>query len=335
MSKIVFFCKDSKSNINLFEYYTQDIDALKDLGHEVVIVNRFIDIPFKFDVLFVWWWTYAFYPVILAKILRKPVIITGTFNFKFPDGFDGIDYFARPFWQRILIKFSVKSASLNLFVNNHELVNCTNYFKLKSSKYFPHIISADYLKEPNFENKKLELFNIAWSGKKNLIRKGVPELLEAIYILKKEGREIKLTLAGKRGDGIDYLHSLIKRYDINSLVTIVGEITKEEKISMMNSFAIFVQPSHYEGFGLAMAEAMGCGACIITCDVGAVKDVVGETGLYTVPGSPRDLADKIKIAIEDEQLRIKLQKMAFDRANNVFSYKKKLYSLDSFLNKLK
>ena len=335
MSKIVFFCKDTKSNINLFEYYTQDVDALKDLGHEVIIVNRFIDIPLKFDILFVWWWTYAFYPVFLAKILRKPSVITGTFNFRFPQGFEGIDYFARPFWQRILIKFSVKSATLNLFVNKHELINCTDYFKLKSSRYFPHIISDDYLKGANFENKKLELLNIAWSGKKNLIRKGVPELLEAVSILKKEGKEIKLTLAGKKGDGIDYLRSLIVKYNIDNLVTIVGEITKDEKIRMMSSSAIFVQPSHYEGFGLAMAEAMGCGACIITCDVGAVKDVVGEAGIYAIPGSARDLADKIKLIIEDEQLRIKLQKMAFKRANNVFSYQKKIYSLNSFLKDFK
>lgn len=335
MSKIIFFCKDSKSNIKLFEYYKQDIDALKDLGHEVVIVNRFIDIPLKFDILFVWWWTYAFYPVILSKVLNKPIIITGTFNFKFPKGFEGVDYFSRPWWQRFLIKFSVKFATLNLFVNKSELANCTNYFNLKSSKYFPHIISDDYLKGSDFTNKKLELFNIAWSGKKNLIRKGVPELLEAVYILNKEGVEMKLTLAGKKGDGMDYLCSLIKKYNIGNFVTIVGEITKEEKIRMMNSFAIFVQPSHYEGFGLAMAEAMGCGACIVTCDVGAVRDVVGDSGIYAVPGSARDLADKIKMVVEDENLRIKLQASAFERASSIFSYEKKLFTLDNFLKTLK
>jgi glycosyltransferase involved in cell wall biosynthesis len=333
MLKIVFFCRDSKSNINLFEYYKQDVDALRDLGHEVIIVNRFIDIPFKFDVLFVWWWTYAFYPVMLSKILRKPVIVTGTFNFKFPKDFAGVDYFSRPILQRILIRFSVKAASLNLFVNHHELLNCTEYFKLKSSKYFPHIISNDYLNE-SLEDKQVELFNISWSGKKNLIRKGIPELLEALYILKNEGLEIKLTLAGKKGDGIDYLYSLVDKYNLSASVSIVGEITKEEKISMMSQFAIFVQPSHYEGFGLAMAEAMGCGACIITCDVGAVKDVVSNCGLYAEPGSAKDLADKIRIAIENDELRKKLQKMAFQRASSEFSYNKKLVTLDKLLTEL-
>lgn len=333
MLKIVFFCRDTKANINLFEYYKQDIDVLQDLGHEVIIVNRFVEIPFRFDVLFVWWWTYAFYPVLLGKILGKPVIITGTFNFKFPKDFSGIDYFSRPLLHKILIKFSVKTASLNLFVNHHELLNCTEYFKLKSSKYFPHIISNDYL-TGGFENKKLELFNISWSGKQNLVRKGIPELLEALSILKEEGMEINLTLAGKNGDGIDFLYELVDKYHLQSLVTIVGEISKEDKIAMMSQFELFVQPSHYEGFGLAMAEAMGCGACIITCDVGAVKDVVAECGLYAKPGSARDLADKIRIAVENKELRHKLQKMAFQRASTEFSYQKKRASLDAFIKEL-
>jgi glycosyltransferase involved in cell wall biosynthesis len=333
MLKIVFFCRDTKSNINLFEYYKQDVDVLSDLGHEIIIVNKFSDIPFKFDLLFVWWWTYAFYPVILGNILRKPVIITGTFNFEFPKNFDGTDYFARPFWQKLLIKFSVKAASLNLFVNHHELINCTKYFKLKSSKYFPHIISNDYLNGSKTE-KQVELFNISWSGRKNLVRKGIPELLEALHILKNEGLEVRLTLAGKKGDGLDFLNSLIDRYDLNSLVKVVGEITKEEKIIMLSKFAIFVQPSHYEGFGLAMAEAMGCGACIITCDVGAVKDVVSDCGIYVMPGSAKDLADKIRYAVENEQVRKKFQEKAFKRASSEFSYQKKLITLDKILTDL-
>jgi glycosyltransferase involved in cell wall biosynthesis len=100
----------------------------------------------------------------------------------------------------------------------------------------------------------------------------------------------------------------------------------------MSNIAIFVQPSHYEGFGLAMAEAMACGACVITCDVGAVKDVVSDCGLYAKPGSALDLAKKIRIAIEDDDLRNMLQKRAIKRANSEFSYKKKLVLLNDILS---
>ena len=180
----------------------------------------------------------------------------------------------------------------------------------------------------------MELFNISWSGKKNLIRKGIPELLEALYILKNEGLNIKLTLAGKNGDGTEYLYDLLNKYNLNSSVNILGEINKDEKINLMSKLAIFVQPSHYEGFGLAMAEAMACGACIITCDVGAVKDVVSDCGLYANPGSAIDLAKKIRIAIENDRLRNKLQNMAYKRANSEFSYKKKLIMLNDILSEL-
>lgn len=331
MAKIIFYTQGPKSHLNLFEYYKQDIDALKALGHDVLICSRYSEIPFKFDLIFVWWWTFAFYPVLLGKVLGKPVIITGTFNFRVPKDFSGTDYFARPFWQRILISFSTRMATLNLFVNKSELNECRKYFKLNSARFYPHVISNDYLCNSAIE-REMSLFNISWSGKKNLVRKGIPELIEAIYLLNQEGLNIKLVLAGESGDGYNYLKELIDKFKINENVKLVGKVTREEKIKLLTIHEVYVQPSHYEGFGLAMAEAMAASACIITCDVGAVKDVVSDCGIYVTPGSAVDLAKKIKIVFEDKELRECFQKKAFDRASKEFSFSKKLTTLKSLLS---
>ena len=45
MPKVVFYCRDSLDNIRAMEYYRQDIEALRSLGHEVVVCNRYRDIP--------------------------------------------------------------------------------------------------------------------------------------------------------------------------------------------------------------------------------------------------------------------------------------------------
>jgi hypothetical protein len=84
MSRIVFYCNETKSNLETFEYYKQDIDALKTLGHQVIICTKYREIPFDFDIMFIWWWTYALIPVLLSRLLRKPCIVTGTYNFSFP-----------------------------------------------------------------------------------------------------------------------------------------------------------------------------------------------------------------------------------------------------------
>ena len=290
-------------------------------------------LPFKFDIMFIWWWTYALYPVLFARLLQKPVIITGTYNFKFPDGFAGVDYFSRPIWQRLLIKFATVFATLNFFVNRGELDACSVYFDLKNARYLPHIIDDDYLQGP-LNQRSLSLFNLAWSGKKNLIRKGIPELLKALSIVAKENPSVRLKLAGHEGDGIDFLKNLINEYKIASFVEWLGPLSRVEKIRLLRTYEIYVQPSHFEGFGLAMAEAMGSGACVITCDVGAVRSVVGDCGFYVSPSSPEELAEAIKKVMSDDTLRFNLQRMAYERAKESFSMVKKVEKMKEYLSEI-
>ncbi len=330
MSKIVFFCHDERSKLESFEYYKQDIDALKALNHQVIICTRYKEIPLRFDAMFIWWWTYALYPTLLCKILNKPCIITGTFNLKFPEGYNGNDYFRRPIWQQLLIKNATKLSTLNLFVSHLELEGCSKYFKLKNARYYPHIIHEDYLQGASNLREK-SLFNLAWSGIENLKRKGIPELLNAIYILKKEGIPIHLNLAGMAGDGIEYLKKTIRDLNLENEVNYLGMLSREEKIKMLRFCEIYVQPSHYEGFGVATAEAMGSGACIIVCDVGAVKEVVGDCGYYVSPGSSQELAKAIKDVLFDDNLRQKLQKSAYQRVKNLFASEIKLERLRQYL----
>ncbi len=330
MSKIVLYCHEEKSNLETFEYYKQDIDALRTLGHQVIICTKYREIPFDFDAVFIWWWTYALWPVLLSRTLKKPCIITGVYNFRFPEGFGGKDYFRRPYWQRILISKATYLSTLNLFLNQHEYEDCTKYFRLSNSRYYPCVISRDYLNGPATQQSK-SLFNLAWSGKGNLIRKGIPELLSAVRLLKDEGVKVHLNLAGPAGDGIDYLLHMIEQLKINDEVSHLGMVSRADKINMLRTCEIYVQPSHYEGFGLATAEAMGCGACVIICDVGAVREVVGDCGFYVPPGSPEELAKAIKQVLYDDTVRHKLQKSAYQRVRDHFAFDKKLERLKKYL----
>jgi glycosyltransferase involved in cell wall biosynthesis len=111
----------------------------------------------------------------------------------------------------------------------------------------------------------------------------------------------------------------------------LGSVTREEKIRMLRESEIYVQPSHYEGFGLATLESMGCGACVIVCDVGAVREVVGGCGLYVSPSSPEELAIAIEKVLHDSALRQKPQNSATERAKSLFTLDKKVERLGAFL----
>lgn len=330
MATIVFYAHDSVANLKEFEYYKQDIDALRELGHEVVVCTKCVEIPARFDAMFVWWWTHALLPVLLCRFLKRPCVVTGTFNFRFPADFQGRDYFRRPYWQRLLIRSAAKYCSLNLFVSQLELEECSKHFELNNVGYFPHCLHEDYLKGPSSE-KRRALFNLAWRGKENLVRKGIPELLQAVRLLKDRGEDVQVYLAGLEGDGSTYLRETIQQLGIEKQVYYLGSLTREEKIRMLRENEIYVQPSHYEGFGLATLESMGCGACVIVSDVGAVREVVGDCGLYVSPSSPEELAIAIEKVLHDGVLRRRLQDSATERAKSLFRFDKKVDRLGAFL----
>ena len=135
-------------------------------------------------------------------------------------------------------------------------------------------------------------------------------------------------------NGATFLRELVEQHGIGSLVQWLGPLSREEKIRWLRSCEVYVQPSHYEGFGLAMAEAMGSGACVITCDVGAVRDVVADCGIYVSPGSPAALAGAIRQALTDETTLHSLQQRAVDRARQEFAFDSKLKRLQGYLRQV-
>lgn len=44
----------------LVEFYNQDINILKKIDSNLTIATKYREIDWSADVIFVWWWTYAF-----------------------------------------------------------------------------------------------------------------------------------------------------------------------------------------------------------------------------------------------------------------------------------
>ena len=334
MSKIVFYCKDSMDNIQAMEYYRQDIEALKVLGHEVVVCNRYRDIPLQFDLMFIWWWTYALYPILLAKLLGRKSVVTGVFNFRFPEKSQGADYFARPVHQRLMIWLATKLADANLFVSEQEFHEVPPYFRLKRVFYFPCAVGEEYFEARNRAGSREGLLNIAWSGTENLKRKGVWDILDAMKLIKERGVRVSLTLAGKRGDGFPALERRIAELGLQDRVRAVGEVTKDEKLLLFAQAKLYLQPSYFEGFGLATAEAMAAGCCVITCDVGEVRNVVADGGHYVKPGDPAELASAIEALLADDSTVGIFNERSASRLQALFSFSKKTSTLSSIIRSI-
>lgn len=331
--KIIFFCNDTLENIQSMEYYNQDIQSLIGLGYDVKVVNRYRDIPLKFDVIFIWWWTYALYPVLLAKILGRKSIVTGVFNYRKVENIPNSGFHARPFHQRLLIWLALKIADVNLFVSKIEFDEIPAVFNIKNSYYFPCAI-ADLYFNNNTNGNRNGILNIAWSGKDNLRRKGVFDIISALEILKKRGMELSCTLAGRPGDGFPELVAHISQLGLDDQVTTLGEVSLEKKLHLFSEANIYLQPSYFEGFGLATAEALASGCCIVACDVGEVRNVLGDGAYYVTPGNILEIADAIEKVISDAELKKALVERGQKRLSELYSQRKKGETIQQVLDSL-
>lgn len=74
-----------------------------------------------------------------------------------------------------------------------------------------------------------------------------------------------------------------------------------------------------EGFPITLAEAMFCGRATVSTDVGAVREVIGGTGLVVPPRNPRALAEACTALLEDPERAQRLGAAARARALELFT----------------
>ena len=92
------------------------------------------------------------------------------------------------------------------------------------------------------------------------------------------------------------------------MVTMKGNVSRNEVFSSIKGCDLVVMPSRSEGFGIVAIEAMAAGVPIVASRIDALSEVIkdGETGLLFKPGDDSDLAEKIILLIENPNLRKKL-----------------------------
>ena len=76
----------------------------------------------------------------------------------------------------------------------------------------------------------------------------------------------------------------------------------------------FCLPSHYEAFGIVLAEAMAQGIPVLSTTAGGIPEVVGDAGVLVPPRDPRALADALRALLADAPRRRALSEAGRARA---------------------
>jgi len=135
---------------------------------------------------------------------------------------------------------------------------------------------------------------------------------EAMAMVMKEHPGLKLVCAGGgplRPGERDYLSAL------GIVDNVLQFSVTDASLSQMYARArAFVFPTQYEGFGLPILEAMGCGCPAVLSDVSSLPEVGGNAAAYFPPKDPFTMAETIARVVSDDELRARMSEAGKRRA---------------------
>ncbi|MBI4808471.1 MAG: glycosyltransferase [Nitrosomonadales bacterium] len=139
--------------------------------------------------------------------------------------------------------------------------------------------------------------------------KGVELLVRSLPAVIAKSPETILTVIGQGPTEI-YLRQLCSELGIAHKVGFEGAVRNELLPDYFRRTALFVLPSHAEGFGLVCAEAMACECAVVAADLPALREMVSdhETGLLFSDNDMLALTKCVLDLLADDELRERLGK---------------------------
>ncbi len=137
-------------------------------------------------------------------------------------------------------------------------------------------------------------------------QKGCDTLIQALDLLKREGRQPALTIIG---DGPDRrrLEQLVAHLELQNQVQFIGTLSGEGLVQELNQHRVIVIPSRYnEAFGIVALEGLACGLLPIVSERGGLTDAVGPHGLTFLNEDAGSLARQIREVLRDPGLAERL-----------------------------
>jgi glycosyltransferase involved in cell wall biosynthesis len=155
------------------------------------------------------------------------------------------------------------------------------------------------------------------------VRKNVDTLIRAYTHVKSS--DVPLALAGHQPAHITPrfidVPGIIDQLEMGDVVRMIGPADEADKPSLYRMAKCFVFPSHYEGFGLPVLEAMACGTPVVAANASSLPEIVGDAGFLVEPDDARKLAGAILSILVEEDLAQDLSRKAVERAGR-FSEKR-------------
>ena len=102
------------------------------------------------------------------------------------------------------------------------------------------------------------------------------------------------------------------------------------EVGLYQHAGLFVLPSHYEGFGFTVLEAMGCGTPAVIANRASLPEIAGDAALSVDPDDVEAIADALYRGLTDSTLRQSLVSKGLARAREFTWQKTACATLDLY-----
>jgi len=332
-------------DIYLIHYKKMPDDPLYEKAHEILIpllrlpwASHFFSFIWfclttkeKFDI--VHWLMPRPYPFFWWLPAKKTVVtVHGGTGERAPHIFTIPNFFFN-FFMRHFNKYIDASIAVSEYGNKEAIYD----FRLLPEKVFTIYNGIDPIYKPLPEQvvrQTLKKYNINF-GKYFLYlggmqtHKNVKRLVEA-YIRLRDSQPIeeKLILIGKGSYGGDEVRATARGSKYSDDILFINYVPLEDSPAFYCGATALVFPSLNEGFGLPVAEAMGCGTPVITSNLTSLPEIAGGAALLIDPYKVDDIKEAMVKVLADINLRKKMIEKGLIRAK-IFSWES--YAEGNFL----
>ncbi|MDJ0734008.1 MAG: glycosyltransferase family 4 protein [Nostocaceae cyanobacterium] len=279
------------------------------------------------------------YPVKMVRACKDTPFILGPVNggVPFPAGFQKVARqesaqfnFLRAVGRYLIPGYveTYKKADKVLAGSTYTLNLLKKLFKIPEGRiqlFYENGITSNFLNQGQKTNKS-DKVNLLFVGRL-VPYKGADMVIEAIGKLEELIRNrVMLTIVGD-GSEKSNLETRVQELNLGETVRFVGWVPQQETLKYYSTSDIFCFPSIREFGGAVVLEAMACGLpCIVVNNGGIGEYVTEETGFKIEPISREyiveELAEKIKIMVDDKQLRENMSLKSINRSQE-FTWEEK------------
>ncbi|MFQ5576205.1 MAG: glycosyltransferase family 4 protein [Anaerolineae bacterium] len=144
-------------------------------------------------------------------------------------------------------------------------------------------------------------------------RKNFTGLIDAFTRLPADFSDVHLVIAGGKGWLYGPIFEAAAQSPAADRIHFTGFVADEDLLALYSLARVFAYPSHYEGFGIPVLEAMACGTPVVTANNSSLPEIAGEAALLIEAADTPALADALGRLCADDSLRRRCIRRGFDR----------------------